>query len=432
MGVSNPFGEIYNVGAGLLRSDSKLGLGTDPTTQLHVDTTNAGVGVNAGYFIRNGEPFSGEYGTTLKAYTLYRQTAAGPHTTPDTGFTAPEVGGSTLEATCYYGTAAYPARGNFHTFQLNCVVQATDSGGNEPTASQQIIRDDTPPTTPHPRLWFGDWWVIGCPANEQNYAINGPCLFLGNYYNGSPAETDSYGMFITTAIGATTGIANHNNLDTYPFDVGLGISGATGRYGFGAGTVYRQSFKTALKIGGGASSTAGDRFTWVRAQWLNDSAFRARIGTGIEIRDFEDGGIKIWKRYPASTGKSLSLSWDDTGAASTSVNDGIDFGGDIQIWRAGSNELRIGQTGDVIKISTNTHLHASGIVSLEAVGGTGYYQMREQTSAVAAPPADYGQMYIRNNKLTFAYKDGATTKYLTTDLTVAAGAAAWDVSTSAP
>jgi hypothetical protein len=170
-------------------------------------------------------------------------------------------------------------------------VAGSGSASNEYGGHLNILRADlgtgyTQSTGPTGRFWLADWGVHG-PINLQPNSLNGLTLFANNYYNGSPADSPSAGIWITTQ--RSTGPAAdgvHGPAATYPMDVGLGIVGVSNAGSDAIG------FTTGIQVGGFGSP------------W-GESA--SKVGTGMNISQYATAGINI---HAASSTAAPSLIFD--------------------------------------------------------------------------------------------------------------------------
>lgn len=228
----------------------------------------------------------------------------------DSGTTTPVVGS--------------PLAGGFYT-TVNSAATPPAGSFSEACYLQGVVIDNATDANPdhHVQVWGFDTCAAGPPAVQSRHLVN-VSVAINNRYNGSPSVSDSAGVVVTSGVGP---VGTDN---TYPVDAGVMIVGATGA---APGLVTRLGFTTALRIGGG------------RSIWLNGVGYRSRIGTGILISDYETVGLKIAGRQSGQTGQSatppdaISIGWDNAGAASTNIHDGINFGGDVALYRAAADVL---------------------------------------------------------------------------------------------
>lgn len=179
------------------------------------------------------------------------------------------------------GPSGEAVQGNFHAITSAVEINGSGNDSSEYTSWLGLVNNRigtgyTQTTGPAGRVWGSDWTVQG-PIAVQPNLLNGLTQFVGNYYNGSPSSSLAGGIWIATAPngGAAGTEGARNGATTYPVDVGLGITGASGTVGTPSGL----GFTTAIQIGGNGSGW------WESGQ--------TRIGTGINIRDFTTRGIYV-------------------------------------------------------------------------------------------------------------------------------------------
>ncbi len=229
--------------------------------------------------INNGETASFPY-TALNAVT-YQQNTDGT-----AGTSQPWNG---VQSTVYCGNGGVAAIGTVSAGTFQVVIPGSGSNLNEYTSLFTVARSDigtgyTQTIAPTGRVWGTDFNVHG-PIAVQPNLLNGISQFINNYYNGSPGDTASAGMWISTKVGAGGGRdATHQAATTYAVDVGLGIVGSAS--GTGAG------FTTGIKIGGTGSG------------W---SVTASKIGTGINVADYATYGIRISAKHSSAAASVPAL-----------------------------------------------------------------------------------------------------------------------------
>lgn len=235
-----------------------------------------------------------------------------------------------LRSTVYYGGSSSPvaSRGTVHAISGEVVVTAaglnTITGDpGEQAAYFGIVRDDTTGSAQSGRLWGMDLKMHGSRSSVANALFIGYTLFMNQYQSASPTMAPSNGLSITTSSPASVDSAIHSGTQTYPIDTGISVVGKSGSSD--GTTTVTQGFKVGIDVGG--TDTA----------WTSGGS---RLGTGIAVAAYEDYGIRIWKRYAGSLGPSLSLSWTSASTASVVPEDGIDFGGDVNLYRIGASLLK--------------------------------------------------------------------------------------------
>jgi len=182
-----------------------------------------------------------------------------------------------LQVSTAYGQGAVASIGTLQNFVTFINVVGSGSASNEYGSAVKILRADlgtgyTQTGLPTGRFWLEDAGVHG-PIGIKPNTLNGNVLVINNYYNGSPNDSASAGMWITTIKGGGPGTdATHAAANTYAVDVGLGITGV------GNDGSNHVGFTTGIQIGGSGSP------------WNEPASL---IGTGIHIRDFTSIGLLI-------------------------------------------------------------------------------------------------------------------------------------------
>jgi len=176
-----------------------------------------------------------------------------------------------------YGPGGVASKSTLNNFTSSIVVQGVGDANTEYGGILNAMRVDigtgyTQTIGPAGRAWLGDWAVHG-PIAVQPDSLNGLTEVINNHYNGNPADSPSGGMWIVTEKGKGVGIdATHAAANTYPVQVGLGITGRSNNGSPGVG------FTKGIQIGGSGSP------------WDETASI---VGTGIHIRDYTTHGIKI-------------------------------------------------------------------------------------------------------------------------------------------
>lgn len=179
------------------------------------------------------------------------------------------VGGVASVGTLSAGTFDGVVSGNGHADNEHCLI-----GG--------VLRYDigtgyTQAAGPSGRAWVRDLTLLG-PIAVQPDMLSGINMFINNYYNGSPIDGDAIAISIATKAGSGGGSdALHSAAATYPVDVGLAVTGIASSSAKG--------FTTGIRVGGTSPS------------WATTS----RIGTGVQILDFDTYGINISGVYTGTT-----------------------------------------------------------------------------------------------------------------------------------
>jgi len=177
-----------------------------------------------------------------------------------------------------YGAGGAASKSTLNNFTSSIVVQGVGDADTEYGGILNAMRVDigtgyTQTIGPAGRAWLGDWAVHG-PIAVQPDSLNGLTEVINNHYNGNPADSPSGGMWIVTEKGKGVGIdATHAAANTYPVQVGLGITGRSN-----VAATPGVGFTTGIQIGGSGSP------------WDETASI---VGTGIHIRDYTTHGIKI-------------------------------------------------------------------------------------------------------------------------------------------
>lgn len=220
------------------------------------------------------------------------------------------------------------------------------------------------PTTTPGRGWTIDSTIVGPNTNPAQLLMG--VVQLVQQQVASAAATQPSAAYTATARSSSL-----KSIDTVPADVGFLCVGTSGAAGLNTGAGYTIGFKVGGVAGGGG--------------WL-PYAQRSRIITGMQIEDYEVFGIKIQNRIDSGTGQAISLGWDNTGVASTSSLDGIDFGGDTQLFRKG-----VGQIGTAASDGI-----ASGTFYIQGTAGVGFFQLVTQSAAPGTGGMGTDEMRIYN------------------------------------
>lgn len=176
-----------------------------------------------------------------------------------------------------YGLGAVAAKGNLVNILSDVTVSGNADAATEHAILSGAVRYDigtgyTQSAGPSGVAWIQDIGYHG-PIAVQPQGLNGVVVFTNNYYNGSPATGKSNSLWLTTQKGTGPGRdATHAAANTYPLDVGLGISGVSYNGSNQTG------FTTGIQVGGTGSP-------WGEASSL--------IGTGLDISQYQTRGIYI-------------------------------------------------------------------------------------------------------------------------------------------
>lgn len=260
-----------------------------------------------------------------------------------------------VRSTVNYGGSNSPvaAKGASHAFTADVVVHGAGINAANGLPGEQApfygaVEDRTINAEQSGRLWGIDLKLHGSQSSVINHSLKGYVCLINQYQSAEPLGGPSAGLQISTSSDATnSGSGFHSGATTYPLDYAIQLTGVTGTPANHTTSSATQGFKVGIGVGEGL------------AAWSDYS----RLGTGIRVNNYEDYGIRIWKRWAGSTGPSLSVGWDSAGSASTAAADGIDFGGDTNLYRGAASVLK---TDDAIGITQSA-------VPTTTTSGTGFF-----------------------------------------------------------
>jgi hypothetical protein len=222
------------------------------------------------------------------------------------------------------GPSAEAVVGTLHSFTHDMVVSGAGDAGNEYSLAVGNLRVDigtgfSQTGAPVGRMWLTDWKMHG-PIAVQPALLQGISAFVNNYYNGSPTSTPSTGLILSTKKGGGGGSATHQAADTYPIDAGIAILGKSN-----ASAADGVGWTKGIQIGGSGGG------------W---SVVGSILGTGIDIEDWQDFGIRIGTREASGTGPGLAVDSDAGGAVigSTTLTASTTF----EVVVAAASQLRVG------------------------------------------------------------------------------------------
>lgn len=214
--------------------------------------------------------------------------------------------------------------------------------------------------------WLTDFILAG-PAGVRPHILSGLNLLVNNYFNGSPVDGPSTAMHVTTMPWAPPW-APHGLNPAYPMDVGILVSGSTGN---SLGSLTRDGFTTALKIGG----TGG---TWTEAG--------ARFGTGADITAWRLAGLRVGNPHAAVDVDSSAIRLENT--TGSAVRHGLRIGGSPGFTRFVSAEST---TGTIVFL-----VDAQG-ANVSRVYAKGFLELEEQPGNPAAPSANRARIYTADD-----------------------------------
>lgn len=357
----------------------RLGIGVIPTNRIHVVAT--GAAEQDIYVTHNLQNGTGLAATYRPVHVECNYTAS------DIATTVSAWGG--INSTYTYGNGGIGATGKARCLATNAVIQGAGDANNEYCPHFGVLRFDIGPdfdqtAAPTGRGWFTDWNVHG-PIGTQPDMLNGLTLLFNNYYNGSPADSPSGGIWLVTrkaSGGALT--AEHTAANTYSVDVGLGIVGASD-----VGGVEGIGWGKAIQIGGFGSG-------WKEAG-------SSRIGTGIDLRDHFNFGIHIHDRHASGTGPAIAVASNGGHVLIGSISQ-VDANTKLEVISPNNtaNVMLVGSTSGALNQS-NLFRNGQGQMQMFNVGSAGTY-----LTGTAA-----GDAGIRMTTAGKAFHLGGTTKVIT-------------------
>lgn len=185
-----------------------------------------------------------------------------------------------------YGRSGEPAGGFANATSIVAEVRASEDPVNEIggcIASLQLGRGQDPPPTAS--LWGSSYTLRGS-VGRQPGGLMAYTAVVQNYFDGPGSRSANYGYAAVTRPGIGDGADFHihdpiRNSTTYPVDLGFVVCGDSGPWPAGGGIGYRVAFQA-----GGAASP-----------WAPADQWRSRIGTGLVVRDWLEGGIRVHRPH---------------------------------------------------------------------------------------------------------------------------------------
>lgn len=199
-----------------------------------------------------------------------------------------DVGSNGTLSGLSYGRPGEPAGGFANATVIVAEVLGSEDPANEIggcIASLQMGRGGTPPPTG--TLW-GSAYTLRGPVERQPGALMAYTAVVQNFFDGTGSRSPNYGYAAITRPGIGDGADFHvhdpiRDATTHPVDIGFVVCGDSGPYPTGGGIGYRVAFQA----GGAASPWAGPEQDW-----------RTRIGTGLLVRDWLEGGVHVHPPHP--------------------------------------------------------------------------------------------------------------------------------------
>jgi hypothetical protein len=264
-----PTGKLYvNWGEDRAADDASLMLYGDSTP------TTGGRTIYVEHDVLDGSGLAtGAVARPLQFITYHTATDLDAATVPSTGLTM----------SVYYGDGVVAAMGTAQATTDEIVIRSNGSQSNEHTTRTSILRYDIgtgyPWTTTPGRGWLWDAGYHGAIGVRQSL-LGGLTLFANNHYNGQPTSADSFGYAAVTKQGSGPGAdATHAAASTYPLGYAYGVFGVAS-----AGSL--RGWESAFKVGGATAQTG----------W---SASSTRVGTAVDVTDFDTYGVKAVATYDA-------------------------------------------------------------------------------------------------------------------------------------
>lgn len=186
-----------------------------------------------------------------------------------------------------YGRPGRPAGGWANLTTLVGEVLGSEDPRNEIggcIASLQLGKGGLP--APTASLWGSSYTLRGS-VGRQPGGLMAYTAVVQNFYDGPGSRSANYGYAAVTRPGIGDGADFHDpdpirHSTTYPVDLGFVVCGDSGPSPEGGGIGYRVAFQA----GGAASS------------WATPEEWRTRIGTGLVVRDWLEGGIHVHAPHP--------------------------------------------------------------------------------------------------------------------------------------
>lgn len=186
-----------------------------------------------------------------------------------------------------YGRPGRPAGGWANLTTLVGEVLGSEDPSNEIggcIASLQLGKGGHP--APTASLWGSSYTLRGS-VDRQPGGLMAYTAVVQNYFDGSGSRSANYGYAAVTRPGIGDGADFHDpdpirHSTTYPVDLGFVVCGDSGPSPDGGGIGYRVAFQA-----GGAASP-----------WAAPAEWRSRIGTGLVVRDWLEGGIHVHPPHP--------------------------------------------------------------------------------------------------------------------------------------
>jgi hypothetical protein len=200
-----------------------------------------------------------------------------------------EVGSNGSMVGLTYGRPGKPAGGFANLTTLVAEVRGSEDPANEIggcIASLQIGKGGDP--APTATLWGSSYTLRG-PVGRQPGGLMAYTAVVQNHFDGSGSRSVNYGYAALTRPGIGDGADYHaehhdpiRNAPTHPVDLGFVVCGDSGPSSAGG----QIGFRVAFQAGGGASP------------WSSPEHWRSKIGTGLVVRDWVEGGVHVHPPHP--------------------------------------------------------------------------------------------------------------------------------------
>lgn len=291
-----------------------------------------------------------------------------------------------IEANMRYGGSGgtpVAAVGTAANYIATHIVRGSGSAGNEHTVLSAILRYENASVG---RAWGQDMRFHGAVTTQQEIIV-GHTWFMNNYFNGSPLTSESAAYVAATfpGKGGQTSTTEHTNATTFPMDVGFAVYGKSGTVATPTGVGY----KTGFRAGGAGSG-------WEIAASILETAFHGRDVTiqGIKLDNPGAGSPKGIVMSGATWGTLIDLSGVTTPPAvgilmaSNDIRWNTDGGGNIGASGA------VGRPATIF-LSNQWNVQGALIGRVSLSGGV--VEMNEASADPAAPAANKGIIYMRDN-----------------------------------
>lgn len=217
-----------------------------------------------------------------------------------------DVGSSGTVSTLVYGRneRGGAAGGYANASVIGAAVRGSDDPANEiggciGSLQLGVDGDDRPV---YATLWGSSYTLRGYPGVQPG-GLMAYTAVVQNYFDGSGSRSANYGYAAVTRPGIGDGGDFWNEpgtgfryASTHPVDVGFVVCGDSGPYPEGGGIGYQVAFQA-----GGEASPWAERGDW-----------RTRIGVGVVVQDWLEGGVHVHEPHPDAEAGAPHLRLDAT------------------------------------------------------------------------------------------------------------------------